>query len=104
ELVSTRCAEQLRAGTVSTLVMRGRDGVPARPGGVVPLPLALAPPEAAVEGQDEASVRHVGGLERPNTGEGYLRGTEAQAPGWEMLDVDCARWRGRQGTDIKTVP
>src|SRR5262249_38295684 len=49
-LLSTRCAERLREGTVSSLVVRGRDGVPARPGEVLPLPLALAPPEAAEAG------------------------------------------------------
>src|SRR5882672_9860977 len=49
-LLSTRCAERLRAGTVSSLVMRGRDGVPARPGGVLPLPLTLAPLEASEAG------------------------------------------------------
>jgi large exoprotein involved in heme utilization and adhesion len=103
-LLSTRCAERLRAGTVSSLVVRGRDGVPPHPGGVVPLLLALAPPEAAVEGQDEASVGQVGGLERPNTGKMYLRGTQAQAPGRETRDMDCARWRGMPGTDIKTIP
>jgi large exoprotein involved in heme utilization and adhesion len=103
-LLSTRCAERLREGTVSSLVVRGRDGVPAHPGGVVPLPLALAPPEAAVEGQDEASVGHVEGLEIPNTGDVYLRGTQAQAPRWEALDMDCARGREMQGTDGTTGP
>jgi hypothetical protein len=93
ELLRDRCAARLREGTVSTFVVRGRDGVPAHPGGVLPQPLALAPPEAAVEG-----------LERPNTGDRYLRGMQAQALRWETRDMDCARWRGMPGTDGKTVP
>ena len=50
ELLNSRCAVRLQEGTVSTLVVQGRDGVPARPGGVLSLPFALAPPEAAEAG------------------------------------------------------
>jgi large exoprotein involved in heme utilization and adhesion len=35
-LLSNQCAARLRAGTVSSLVARGRDGIPATPAGVLP--------------------------------------------------------------------
>jgi hypothetical protein len=46
----------------------------------------------------------VGGLEMHNTGYLYLRGTHIQAQWLEALDVECARWRGRQGTGVTSVP
>jgi hypothetical protein len=69
-LLSTRCAERLRAGTVSSFVVQGRDGVPARPGEV--LPLALVRPEAAGEtaGSPEATAApRVGALHIDDRGQ-----------------------------------
>jgi hypothetical protein len=54
-LLRSPCAARLHAGTVSTLVERGRAGVPATPDGVLPsrLPLAL---------EDTGIPSHAGGL------------------------------------------
>jgi hypothetical protein len=46
----------------------------------------------------------VRGLEGDNTSYLDLRGAHVQAQWLETLDVECARWRWMQGTDIKTVP
>jgi large exoprotein involved in heme utilization and adhesion len=54
-LLRSPCAARLHEGTVSTLVERGRDGVPATPDGVLPSPLPLAP-------LDTATLTHNGGL------------------------------------------
>ncbi len=42
-LLRQRCAQRLRQGNVSTLVARGRDGVPIEPGGVLPSSFAALP-------------------------------------------------------------
>jgi hypothetical protein len=110
ELSRTRCVARLREGTVSRFVIGGRDGVPLEPGSLLLSPLVReeqpgpAPLAEPVAGQREASFGPGGGLERPNTDSRYLRGTQAPAPRRETLDMDCARWRGMQGTDVKTVP
>jgi large exoprotein involved in heme utilization and adhesion len=110
ELLRSRCAERLREGTVSRFVIGGRDGVPLEPGSLLQSPLIReeqpgpAPLAEPVAGQREASFGPAGGLERPNTASRSLRGAQAQAPRREMLDMDCARWRGMQGIDVKTVP
>ena len=96
ELLSTRCAERLRAGTVSTLVVRGRDGVPARPGGVVPLPLALASPEASEAegpaGPPEApAVSRVGALYLDDHGQAQVRGWHGPGVVPAVLALDCAK-------------
>jgi filamentous hemagglutinin family protein len=96
ELLSTRCAERLRAGTVSTLVVRGRDGVPARPGGVVPLPLALVRPEASEAegpaGPPEApAVSRVGALYLDDHGQAQVRGWQGQGFVPAVLALDCAK-------------
>jgi filamentous hemagglutinin family protein len=54
-LLRSPCAARLHEGTVSTLVERGRDGVPAAPDGVLPSRLPLAP-------LDTATPPHDGGL------------------------------------------
>jgi large exoprotein involved in heme utilization and adhesion len=54
-LLRSPCAARLHAGTVSTLVERGRAGVPATPDGVLPSRLPLAP-------LDMATPTHAGGL------------------------------------------
>src|SRR5439155_6182053 len=82
-LLSTRCAERLREGNVSSLVVQGRDGVPARPGGVLPMPLALARPEAAeavgTAGPPEDTVAsRVGVLHVDDHGQAQVRGWSGQ--------------------------
>ena len=54
-LLRSPCAARLHEGTVSTLVERGRAGVPATPDGVLPSRLPLAP-------LDTATPTHDGGL------------------------------------------
>ena len=40
-LLPVRCAARYQGGQASSLVLGGRDGLPAEPGGVLPSPLAL---------------------------------------------------------------
>ena len=40
-LLPVRCAARFRGGHTSSVVLGGRDGLPADPGGVLPSPLAL---------------------------------------------------------------
>ena len=99
ELLRTRCVERLRGGTGSRFVFGGRDGVPLEPGSLLLSPLVQgeqsspAPITDTVEGQREASFVRVGGLEMPNTGYLYLRGTHVQARWPGALDVECTKWR-----------
>jgi hypothetical protein len=96
ELWSTRCAERLREGNVSTLVMRGRDGLPARPGGVLPLPLALAPPEAAEAGgtaepPEATGASRAGALHIDAHGQAQVRGWQGQGFVPALLALECAK-------------
>ena len=45
-MLRDRCAARLRRGTVSSLVERGRDGLPPTPAGVLPSRLVREPQEA----------------------------------------------------------
>jgi large exoprotein involved in heme utilization and adhesion len=110
ELLRSRCAARLREGTVSRFIISGRDGVPLEPGSLLLSPLvreeqpSLAPLAEPVAGQREVSFGPEGGLERPTIEALSVRGTQAQARGPGALDVECVRWRGRQGIDVHTVP
>ena len=110
ELLRDRCGERARGGTVSRFVLGGRDGVPLEPGSLLLSPPVRAEQPAPVRmtdtvaGQREVSFGPVGGLESDNTSSLSLRGAYGQAQGLEALDVECARWRWMQGTDINTVP
>jgi large exoprotein involved in heme utilization and adhesion len=95
-LLSTRCAERLREGTVSSLVVRGRSGVPARPGGVLPLPLAIVRPEAAdvaeMTGSPEDTVAsRVGALQVDDRGQAQIRGWQGQGFVPAVLALECAK-------------
>jgi large exoprotein involved in heme utilization and adhesion len=95
-LVSTRCAERLRAGTVSTLVVRGRDGVPGRPGEVVPLPLGLAPLESATAvgtagPPEDTPASHAGVLHIDAHGQTRVRGWPGQDVGLVGLALECTK-------------
>jgi len=89
ELLRSRCAKRLREGTVSRFVVGGRDGVPLEPGSLLLSPL---------ERVDQEGVVHGGERESKNTEAkpGRAWYAQAQAPGG--LDVECARWIGKQGT------
>jgi large exoprotein involved in heme utilization and adhesion len=96
ELLRSRCAERLREGTGSSLVVRGRDGVPPRPGGVVPLPLALASPEAAEAGgtagpPEDTAASHVGVLHLDDRGQAQVRGWPGQGVVPAVLALECAK-------------
>jgi large exoprotein involved in heme utilization and adhesion len=94
-LLGSPCAARLHEGTVSTLVERGRDGVPATPDGVLPSRLPLAP-------LDTATLTHEGGLpsaarawalgaRQRGSGEPLaLRGWAASVDALRLLPGDCA--------------
>jgi large exoprotein involved in heme utilization and adhesion len=95
-LLSTRCAERLREGTVSSLVLRGRDGVPAHPGGVLPLPFSLMrlePTDAvgtAGAPEDTAAFR-VSILHIADREQLQVWGWPGQGFGPAELALDCAK-------------
>jgi large exoprotein involved in heme utilization and adhesion len=109
DLLRGRCGERVRGGTVSRFVLGGRDGVPREPGSLLLSPLVRAEQPVpvritdTVEGQREVSFEPVGELESDNTSYLSLRGPHVQAQWLEALDVECARWRWMQETDVKTV-
>jgi large exoprotein involved in heme utilization and adhesion len=94
-LLRSPCAARLHEGTVSTLVERGRDGVPATPDGVLPSRLPLAP-------LDTATLTHDGGLpsaalvwpqgesQRDLSASLSLRGWAASVAALRLLPGDCA--------------
>jgi large exoprotein involved in heme utilization and adhesion len=89
EILRDRCVERLRGGTVSRLVLGGRDGVPLEPGS-----LLLSPP---VQGEQPGPVPltdTVAELELHNIGSLSLRGMHAPTRWPGVLDVECAKWMG----------
>jgi large exoprotein involved in heme utilization and adhesion len=94
-LLSSRCAERLQAGNVSTLVVRGRSGVPARPGGVLPLPLAIVRPEAAEAGvaepPEDTAASRIGVLHIDDHGQVQVRGWQGQGFIPAVLALECTK-------------
>jgi large exoprotein involved in heme utilization and adhesion len=95
-LLSSRCAERLRAGNVSSFIMRERDGVPARPGGVLPMPLALARPEVAEAGgtagpPEDTTASRMGALQVDDHGQAQVRGWQGQGFVPAVLVLECAK-------------
>jgi large exoprotein involved in heme utilization and adhesion len=96
ELLSTRCAERLREGTVSSLVVRGRSGVPARPGGVLPMPLSLARPEVAeavgtTGSPEDTAASREGTLHIDDYGQAQIRGWQGQGFVPAVLALECTK-------------
>jgi hypothetical protein len=94
-LLRSPCAARLHEGTVSTLVERGRDGVPATPDGVLPSRLPLAPLDTATPPHDGglssvALVWPPGGSQRDPSGPLSLRGWAASVDAIRLLPGDCA--------------
>jgi filamentous hemagglutinin family protein len=96
-LLRQRCAERLRGGEISSLVLAGRDGVPADPEGGLPSPLAEA------EGLPVDGIGHAEPLGRTFASSQSLvrdenrRGLHIR--GWNTLpfsqtawDKECAGW------------
>jgi hypothetical protein len=84
-----RCAARLREGAVSSLVERGRDGVPANPEGVLPNRLYSGSAGAAGSTSDTAVARR-GGL-RPDDNR-QVQGRRRPASNGSALarEPDCA--------------
>src|SRR5262249_32704501 len=73
-LLRNRCVARLHEGTVSSLVERGRDGVPAHPGGLLPSRLSApqsgaTTPRATGQRRRKPPVAQQGGLQRDATGQ-----------------------------------
>ena len=86
----------LQAGTVSTLVLRGRDGAPARPGGVWPLPLALTRLETVeaggtAESHEDTAASRMGALQVDDHGQAQVRGWQGQGFVPAVLVLECAK-------------
>jgi hypothetical protein len=78
-LLRDRCAERLRQGTMSSFIVRGRDGIPVEPDGFLPSPL-----EPEDKGQGQLPQQHL---------QDYLPAKDAYAyrfaPGF--LALECPR-------------
>jgi len=92
ELLRDRCVGRLREGRVSRLVLGGRDGVPSEPGSLLLSPLRQPDPREPGE-QAGTPAR---------TGQVQERAWQARAGTLEGLEVECARWTGRQGSPIRS--
>ena len=94
-LLRHRCAARLREGTVSSLVERGRDGVPASPEGFLPNRLArtlssTATPSTAGQQRRHPPVAPQGGLQRDATGQLQILDWPTSAPASPGHTVECA--------------
>jgi large exoprotein involved in heme utilization and adhesion len=83
-LLRDRCAARLRRGTVSTLVERGRDGVPATPGGALPTRLVRSNPAVATP-----AAQQPGGLYRDAMGQLQLSNWPVLAISSPEQEVEC---------------
>jgi hypothetical protein len=83
--------ERLREGTVSRLVIGGRDGVPLEPGSLLLSPLELVGQEGGIQGDERES-------HNPEAQYGRAWYVQAQAPGG--LEVECTRWRSKPRTAV----
>src|SRR5262249_16772663 len=89
-LLRNRCAARLQEGNVSSLVERGRDGVPANPDGVLPSRLFKAhaesnkPPKTGRQAKKTTAPSHPG-LSRD--GDGHL-----QIKDWPRLAGSPLAW------------
>jgi hypothetical protein len=83
--------ERLREGTVSRLVIGGRDGVPLEPGSLLLSPLELVGQEGGIQGNERES-------HNSEAQHGRAWYVQAQAPGG--LEVEWVRWRGKPGTAV----
>jgi hypothetical protein len=96
-LLRQRCAERLRGGQVSSLVLAGRDGVPTDPEGGLPSPLAEAE-GMTVDGVGRADLQgHPFTPARSLVREGDQGALQLR--GWGVLpfsqsawDLKCLRW------------
>jgi filamentous hemagglutinin family protein len=86
ELLRSRCVERLREGTVSRLVMGGRDGVPLEPGSLLLSPLEQVVEERGIQEGEQGS-------QNPAAPPGGIWSPQAPAP--NGLEVECARWMGK---------
>jgi hypothetical protein len=94
-LLRSPCAARLHEGTVSTLVERGRDGVPATPDGVLPSRLPLTPLDTAPPPHDggrpsAALAWPLGESQRDPSASLSLRGWAASVDAIRLLPGDCA--------------
>ena len=76
-LLSDQCAVRLRAGVVSSLVTRGRDGIPASPEGVLPgrhhaAPAAVFPTPNSQPSPTATSTSHIAGRYTHTAGQPHI--------------------------------
>jgi filamentous hemagglutinin family protein len=93
-LLRSACAARLHEGTISTLVERGRAGVPATPDGVLPSRLPLASLDTATSTHNgglpsAARVSPLGGSQRDPKGALPPQGWAAPSDSLRLLD-ECA--------------
>jgi hypothetical protein len=93
ELLRSRCAERLREGTVSRLVLGGRDGVPLEPGSLLLSPLQRVDQERGAQaGQRQP--------QPPALQPAWVSSVQAYAR--EGGQDECARWMGQP--ELSRVP
>jgi filamentous hemagglutinin family protein len=94
-LLRSPCAARLHEGTVSTLVERGRAGVPATPDGILPSRLPLIPLDTATPPHDGGRPRAarawpLGESQRDPSAPLALRGWSASVDALRFVPGDCA--------------
>ena len=89
ELLRDRCTPQLREARASRFVVRGREGVPVGPDGVLLSPLGLSGP---VEGVEGAASPGRGAVPRGGQEPGRLAQGVIEVP----VDEECPKARGAQ--------
>jgi filamentous hemagglutinin family protein len=95
ELLRSRCAERLREGAVSRLVLGGRDGVPLEPGSLLLSPLQRVDQETGVQAGPQQPLN-------PEPQHAWI--SSAQAHVREGEEGECARWMGQPGHPRAGVP
>jgi len=93
ELLRNRCAARLHEGTVSSLVERGRDGVPPSPEGLLPSRLTRTRPAAAAprtaDRRTNMRVAPQGGLQRDATGQLQITNWPTAVVSAQVREVEC---------------
>jgi hypothetical protein len=93
-LLVDRCAARLREGTVSSFVVRGRDGMPANPTGVLPSPLypaspSIAEPTRSGQHQRETTASRQRKLRRDTKKNRQVRSLPAATVPSPALELEC---------------
>lgn len=106
ELLHNRCAERLRGGTASRLMLGGRDGAPLEPGKWLPSPLEHVARQGTVRNEQRQDERRSSTVSVWNSApsgqvQGHEHSARAAEPG--VLHLDCAHWMRQQRATVHST-